>query len=87
MCDIFIAEDVDSSAAGEELRVESAGLASNLLQLREARRLCQDARREAAAAAAAAVSAPGRAEGGCQQATHTVFKCSQELIILPISSA
>ena len=45
--------------------MESAGLEADLLQLREARRLCQDARREAGAAAAAAVSAPGRAAGGC----------------------
>ena len=52
------------------LREESAGLVADLQQLREARRLCQAVRREAAAAVPDAAAA---AQGGCEQVP---FKCT-----------
>ena len=54
--------------------MESAGLEADLLQLREARRLCEAARYEAAAATAAAAAAPGRAAIGCQQVTPNIYE-------------
>lgn len=48
------------------LREESAGLVADLRQLREARRLCQAVRREAAAAAAVP-DAAAPAQGGFEQ--------------------